>query len=234
MADRSTHCGIALVVPTLNEAKRIGPLLKSLDGAGFAEIVVADGGSSDATAAIASSMPGITCIAAPRGRGNQLAAAVAASTAPVILMLHADTSLPPNAAQLIEAAMRDPHLAGGSFRLAFDQQSLPLRIYQWFSRFDTALTTFGDQAFFVRRSALSAAGGVPPWVLLEDVEIRRRLKSVGRFTKLPEAVTTSARRFRARGLVLTQGRNLLIMTGYYLGVPILTLARLYRSQSNFD
>ena len=234
MADQPPPFNIAVLVPTLNEANLIGPLLQSLHRARFVEIVVADGGSSDATTTIARSIPGTTCIDAPRGRGHQLAAAVATSTSPVILMLHADTALPTDAAQLIEAAMQDALLAGGCFRLAFDQQSRPLRIYQWFSRFETGLTTFGDQAFFMRRSALEAAGGVPLWSLLEDVELRRRLRSVGRFTKLPIPVTTSARRFRAQGLIWTQVRNLLIMVGYRFGVPIATLARLYRAQTNCD
>jgi rSAM/selenodomain-associated transferase 2 len=225
---------IAVLVPTLNEAKRIGPLLHALRQSGFAEIVVADGGSSDATTALVRSIPGVTCIDAPRGRGHQLAAAVSASTSPYLLMLHADTVLPANAAQIIEEALRDPDVAGGCFRLTFDQSSLPLAVYGWFSRFETGLTTFGDQAYFLRRSSLNAAGGVPPWVLLEDVEIRRRLKSVGSFIKQPEHVVTSARRFEARGIVRTQVRNLLVMTGFYMGVPIKSLACLYQSQQNFD
>jgi rSAM/selenodomain-associated transferase 2 len=234
MAELPSRPGIAVLVPTLNEATRIGPLLHTLHQAGFAEIVVADGGSIDATTRIARSMPGVTCIDAPRGRGHQLAAAVAASKSPLLLMLHADTALPGNAAQLIEVALRDDSLSGGCFRLAFDQTSPSLRVYGWFSRFETGLTTFGDQAYFMRRSALDAAGGVPLWSLLEDVELRRRLKSVGGFRKLPETVVTSARRFTARGIVRTQLRNLLVMAGFHLGVPIRTLARFYQSQANFD
>jgi rSAM/selenodomain-associated transferase 2 len=226
--------GIAVLVPTLNEANRIGPLLGHLLDGGFAEIVVADGGSSDATATIARRMPGVTCIDATRGRGHQLAAAVAASTSPIILMLHADTALPADAARLIDAAMRDGSRSGGCFRLRFDQQAPSLSLYAWFSRFETGLTTFGDQAFFMRRTALDAAGGVPLWILLEDVELRRRLKSVGRFVKLPAHVVTSARRFTARGIFWTQARNLLVMLGYHLGVPITALARLYQSETNFD
>jgi rSAM/selenodomain-associated transferase 2 len=228
------HSSIAVLVPTLNEANRIAALLHRLRHSGFAEIIVADGGSRDATVAIASSIPGVICIDAPRGRGHQLAAAVAASSAPILLMLHADTLLPDNAAATIHSALSDRSCAGGCFRLVFDSPSPSLAVYAWFSRFDTGLTTFGDQAFFMRRTALDAAGGVPPWDLLEDVELRRRLKSVGPFVKLPAQVVTSARRFTARGKVRTQARNLIVMVGFYLGVPIKLLAQLYRSQTNYD
>jgi rSAM/selenodomain-associated transferase 2 len=230
----SESSDIAVLIPALNEAHRIRALLEHLTDAGFIEIVVADGGSVDATVAVARSFAGVRCIEAERGRGIQLHAAVQASSAPVILILHADTMVPPDAKLLIHSALRDPSTAAGCFRLRFDQQSPLLSVYQWFSRFETGLTTFGDQAYFMRRSALNAAGGVPLWVLLEDVELRRRLRRVGRFVKLPAYAVTSARRFRARGLVANQARNLAVMLGYWMGIPVPFLAAFYGARTHFD
>jgi hypothetical protein len=40
--------------------------------------------------------------------------------------------------------------------LRFNSPRPPLRALGWFSRFDSPLTTFGDQAFFARRMSLRA------------------------------------------------------------------------------
>ena len=168
--------GIAVLIPTLNEAPRIGPLLAMLGPMGFAEIIVADGGSTDGTLDIARGVRGV---------------------------------------------------AAGCFRLRFDVRSPLLDVYAWFSRFETPLTTFGDQGYFMRRSTLMAAGGVPEWLLLEDVELRRRLKQVGWFKKLDADVITSARRFRASGALRGQLRNIAVLAGYWAGVRIETLYRFY-------
>ena len=226
MGDRD---GVAVVIPTLNEAPRLGPLLATLRQMGFTEIIVADGGSSDETLDIVGSLPGVVCMSAPRGRGNQLHAAVAISSAPYLFMLHADTVPPPDAVNLIRQALAKPEVAGGCFRLRFDVRSPLLDLYAWFSRFECALSTFGDQGYFMRRSTLMAAGGVPEWPLLEDVELRRRLKQAGRFIKLTATVITSARRFTARGVVLGQLRNMAVLAGYWSGIRIETLAWFYRA-----
>ena len=85
----------------------------------------------------------------------------------------------------------------------------------------------------MHRHALAAVGGVPDWLLLEDVELRRRLRLAGRFVKLESAVTTSARRFAARGPVRCQLRNLAVMAGYWCGVRIERLSAFYGFQGRF-
>jgi GT2 family glycosyltransferase len=171
-------------------------------------------------------------VAGVRGRGAQLQAALRHSSAPIVLILHADTQLPESAARLIRAALSDPAVAGGSFRMRFDNPSLPYAVYGWFTRFETPFTTFGDQAFFARRAAIEAGGGVPDWPLLEDVELRRRLLRQGRFVKLAAAVTTSARRFERYGVVRGQLLNALIVAGFWLGLSPRWLAARYRAEEH--
>jgi len=105
-----------------------------------------------------------------------------------------------------------------------------MRFYSWATRFETAFTTFGDQAFFFRRPVFEAIGGVPEWPFMEDVELRLRLRRAGRFVKLPQAVTTSARRFQMRGRLRGQLRNAVILTAFRLGVSPFRLARYYGVQ----
>jgi rSAM/selenodomain-associated transferase 2 len=225
MSDRSA---VAVLIPTLNEAERIGALLASLVTMGFAEIVVADGGSVDRTTTIVRSFPEVTLVESQRGRGNQLRAATAASTAPIVFLLHADTVPPRFAVPCIRRALRRPEVVGGCFRLRFDERSWLLDLSAWFTRFETPLTTFGDQGYFLRRSTLDQLGGIPELPFLEDVELRARLVRVGTFKKLSNHVQTSARRYKTRGVIVGQLRNALIVAGYYVGFSPAALSRFYR------
>ena len=220
---------MAVVIPALDEAKRLPALLASLADGGWGALVVADGGSTDTTVAVAEAAPGVALVRSARGRGRQMnAGAAGAGCVEAIVFLHADTRLPPDAAAHIARAFADPKVAGAAFRLGFDRRHLLLDLYAACSRFDSGWTTFGDQAFVVRRTAFDAVCGFPELPLLEDVVMRRRLRRVGRFVKLGAQVTTSARRFEAEGLARRQLKNGLILALHALGVSPHRLARLYR------
>lgn len=221
---------ISVIVPALDEATRIGKLIAHVSGQGFEECIVVDGGSSDGTPDIVRAHSCARLIEAPRGRGLQLNAGAAAARGDILLFLHADTMLPDGAAGAIAELIEDSSVAGGCFRMGFDSRHPLLSLYGWFTRFDCRFTTFGDQAFFMRRSAYAAAGGFPPWPFLEDVEMRRRLRCHGRFVKLPDAVTTSARRYHSEGFVRRQFLNAAILLLHRFGMMPERLARLYRPQ----
>ncbi len=218
---------VAVVVPVLNEAVRLPALLDDLAAQDFGRIVVADGGSTDHSAELAAERPGVILVRALRGRASQLAVgAAAAGDARVLLFLHADTRLPPNAAARMGEVLATG-VCAGAFRLRFDRRHPLLDLYAAASRAESYWTTFGDQAIFTRREAFEAVGGFAPWPLLEDVALRRALKRCGGFAKSPAAVTTSARRFEAEGLLRRQLKNGAILVLHILGVPASRLARWY-------
>ena len=233
-----TAADICVVIPTLNEEERIHACLDHVCTFGFGEIVVVDGGSTDGTDAIAAAVPGVTLVHSERGRGQQLAAGAASSTGPVLLFLHADTHLPAHADQIIVDTLTGPEAGsqtgGGCFRLAFDADHWLLNVSAWLTQFDTQFTTFGDQAFFVRRDLLEAAGGVPQIPLLEDVVLRRRMMRLARFRKADATVLTSARRFKRLGVLRTQIRNAMILTAFAFGVSPTRLAAVYRATGSRD
>ncbi len=216
-----------MIIPVLNEAARLPALLSDLHAQGFVRVVVADGGSTDGSAALARAHAGVRVADAPQGRGRQQnAGAAAAGNAQVLLFLHADTRLPPDAVkQMGEGLAR---AGAGCFRLRFDRRHPLLDLYGLCSRMESYWTSFGDQAFFMTRAAFNAVGGFPDQPLLEDVAMRRRLKRRVGFVKARADALTSARRFEAEGLVRRQVKNAAILLLYAAGVSPAWLVRLYR------
>ncbi len=153
------------------------------------------------------------------GRARQLRKGVEATASDGVLFLHADSRLPAGWQQAVERAFEDPGVAGGAFRLCFDERSVGLRILEWGVRLRVALFAlpYGDQAIFARRDVLDAIGGVPPVSFMEDLDLVRALKTRGRVLALPLAVTTSARRYRRDGIVRTVVRHLLLVVGWSAG-----------------
>jgi rSAM/selenodomain-associated transferase 2 len=222
--DRPT---ISAVIPTLDEEANLAGAIMNLRAAGFDEIIVSDGGSADATRDIAASFEGVRLVSTTRGRGQQLAAGLAAVTSPLVAMVHADCRVPGDAGEAIRRIAADGSVVGGCFRIAFDHPGLFMGLYGWFSRFDTPFTTFGDQVIFARRDVLIETGGVPEIPLFEDVVLRKRLHRAGRFVKLRQRVLTSARRYRRRGVLATQALNGLLLVAFLAGWPAGSLYRFY-------
>ena len=144
-------------------------------------------------------------IEAPRGRGAQMNAGAAAASGDVLLFLHADTSLPPEADRLVLEGLRSAAAQWGRFDVRIDGESPLLPIVAALMNARSRLTGIatGDQAMFVRRAAFVAAGGFPEIPLMEDVELSNRLKRVSRPLCLAARVVTSGRRFDERGAIRT-------------------------------
>ena len=153
----------------------------------------------------------------------------AQATGDVILLLHADTHLPPHAGRAILDALSDPMTVGGGFWKVFDQP-------RWFMRGSRARCwlrlvlggrILGDQGIFLRRDVLDRIDDVPDWPLMEEYELCRRLRRIGRLVLAPATVVTSARRFRERGGVRTYLRMGWVTLRFWLGATPEELRRLY-------
>ena len=218
---------VSSIIPTLNEASILPDTLEALQQQPDPfEVVVVDGGSSDATMARARAA-GATVIDGPRGRGPQMNCGAEHARADLLLFLHADTQLPPNGLALVREALTSTADAG-IFRLSFDRDSPLLRFYAWCTGWNWIRLCFGDRGLFATRSAFEAVDGFPDWPLFEDLELAARLDDFGTFRFLDAAVTTSARRFREHGLLRQQLRNLYLWCHYVAGTNPDRLAHLYR------
>ena len=222
---------ISVIVPVLDEEARLGRRLAELAATpGLGEVLVVDGGSADSTVAIAHTFSGVRLLSAARGRARQMNAGAAAAVGDVFLFLHADVSLPRDAAAWIVRTLADPRVVAGAFRTWTVPDGAPSRLGPLLRLADirSRVTRFpyGDQAIFVRRDAFARVGGFPDQPLMEDLELSRRLRRLGGIATVPAVVRVSGRRFVARPIRFTLIART-FPTLYRLGVPPRVLARFW-------
>ena len=222
---------VSVVVPVLDEADGIGALLDHLAALpGDLEVIVCDGGSRDATVALAEAHPlAPRVLCTPPGRARQQNAGAAVARGDALVFLHADSRLPVTAYAALCAALRDPACPGGNFALRFDGEDP-------FSRYLTAHYAvqrrfgvyYGDSTLWLRRGAWDALGGFEPLPVMEDYALVRRLERLGRTACLPGPARTSSRRWLAAGVWRTAASWVVIRYLWIAGVPAERLAGLYR------
>ena len=218
---------LSVVIPALNAAPRLAATIAAV-AATAAEILVVDGGSSDATVTVAQAC-GARVVTAPRGRGPQLAAGVAAARGDWLLLLHADTCLAPDWAAAAAAHIAAGPARAGYFRFVLDSPDPRARRLEravaWRCR--VLGLPYGDQGLLIHRDLLAAVGGIRPLPLMEDVDLVRRLGRA-RLASLPAAAVTSAERWESAGWRRRSARNLFCLAAWFAGVPPARIARLYR------
>jgi len=216
---------LSIVVPALNEAAGIERCLAALAPlrARGHEVVVADGGSTDGTAALAAPLAD-RVVAAPRGRASQMNAGAAVASGDALLFLHADTVLPPYADRAVLAALGSH--AWGRFDVAIDTRDPRVALVGWGMNWRSRLTGIatGDQAIFVRRADFP---GFPVIALMEDVAFSRAMKRVTLPACLRERVRISARRWERHGVLRTVLLMWRLRLAYWLGADPDDLARRY-------
>jgi rSAM/selenodomain-associated transferase 2 len=207
---QQSHLLLSVVIPTLNEAAHLPALLEDLKRQQKIrlEIIVGDGGSSDATQSIAE-LSGAVFISAKRGRGAQMNAAAFKASGEYLLFLHADSRIDDpgllnNALHALIMEQHDSALIAGHFCLRFmrssPQNAMAYRYAEEKTAFNRANTTNGDQGLLLSREFFRHLGGFDERMLfLEDQRIAEKIRSVGKWITLPGYLKTSARRFETEG-----------------------------------
>ena len=221
---------LSVIVPALNEAANIEATLRALDAARArgAEVIVVDGGSTDATVARATSLAD-RVITAPRGRARQMTAGAAAARGAVLLFLHADTLVPPDFDTAIgNAIARGARWGRFDIRIAGRHPLLP--IIAWCMNQRSRLTGMatGDQGLFVERALFDRIGGYADLPLMEDLALSKALRAHAAPACLRERLVTSGRRWEQRGV----WRTILLMWrlrwAWWRGADPAALAARYR------
>lgn len=221
---------VSIVMPVLDEAAGIGAALARLQplrGRGC-EVIVVDGGSRDATVALAT--PACDRVAvSPPGRAAQMNAGARLAGGDALLFLHADTELPDDADRLVHQALAGTRHVWGRFDVCIAGRPAMLRVIAATMNLRSRITAVatGDQAIFCRRAAFDAVGGFPSQPLMEDVEISKRLRRLGPPACLRARVTTSGRRWEKHGVARTVLLMWRLRLAYFLGVDPARLVRRY-------
>ena len=221
---------LSIIIPTFDEALRIAATLESLDDLRRRghEVIVADGGSCDATVSLARDLADrVVCSAA--GRAEQMNAGARAATGDVFLFLHADSRLPGEADSLVLQGLAGGGPAWGRFDVQIASPHPLLRLVETMMNLRSRLTRIctGDQGIFVRREAFEAIGGYPRQELMEDIAISARLRRLSAPLCLRERCLTSARRWESQGVLRTIMLMWWLRLQYALGVAPARLARTY-------
>jgi len=221
---------LSIVIPTLNAENELEATINAVARAKLpSEIIVADGGSTDATPTI-TAKTGTAFIAVPGGRGPQLTAGAAVSIGDWLLFLHADTRPQPGWNHVAEAFITDPanRYRAAYFKFALNDGAPAARrlerLVDWRCR--TLGLPFGDQGLLISSEFYDFLGGMPPIPLMEDVDIVWRI-GTKRLVQLSSAAVTSAERYQRGGYWLRPARNLLCLGLYFAGVPPRLIAGLY-------
>lgn len=221
---------LSIIIPVLNESAAL-PLwlehLSPLRDKGI-EIIVVDGGSQDDSMTIASHW-GAVVVAANRGRAQQMNAGAAFAQGEVLLFLHADTTLPPDADHIIMAAMQHHKRPWGRFAVSIHGGSWMLFVVAFMMNRRSCFTGIatGDQAMFMTRKIFMKVAGFPDLPLMEDITLSKNLLALSRPICLSERVVTSGRRWEKGGV----WRTILLMWrlrwAYWRGVPASELVKIY-------
>ncbi|WP_370402199.1 TIGR04283 family arsenosugar biosynthesis glycosyltransferase [Sulfitobacter sp. JB4-11] len=220
---------ISIVIPTLNAAEQLPDcltaLMEGIEAGLIRELIISDGGSTDATGAIAQAWGAEVLQGAP-SRGGQLRRGCATAQGAWLLVLHADTVLSPGWAQTVAAHLDQRDTAGWA-RLTFDGGGLAASIVaRWANLRSRFGLPYGDQGLLISRKLYDRVGGYPDQPLMEDVALSLALK--GNLTRLDMVATTSAAKYRHQGWLRRGGRNLLTLLRYFAGQDVERLAHRYR------
>jgi rSAM/selenodomain-associated transferase 2 len=219
---------VSVIIPTLNEANRIAPLIERTRAVGDCQIIVVDGGSDDGTFDRAEHAD--VRLQSPRGRALQQNAGAAAAHGETLVFLHADCWLEPGAFESANRMLSRDGVIAGCFHQVIEAAGLRYRLLERGNDLRARLFgwAYGDQGFFMRRERFERLGGFPAIPFLEDLFFSKSLKRCGRIAMADAVIHVSARRWQRRGVARQTLLNWTIVALAQLGVAPARLLRLYR------
>ena len=221
---------VSIVVPILDDVEPLARLLPTLPADPDVETIVVNGGAPDSRlTTLVDQHRHVALLSSPAGRGRQMNVGALSGRGRWFLFLHADTRLPSEWLKELQRADSDPSIVAGSFQFHLDSGAWQARMIERAvrSRVRWLDLAYGDQALFVRRDAFHALGGYREWPLMEDVDLIRRLRRVGRLYHSVRPAVTSARRWERDGWWRRSAHNVLLQALFFAGASPAWLAQRY-------
>ena len=217
---------LSIIFPTLNAQKTLETVFMQIASIAD-EVVISDGGSTDATLQIALKNEARIALGCA-GRGWQLARGAKWARGDWLLFIHADTRLPQNCKQLVEQHIANFPAKAGYFKFGIDAKGFRPRAMEVLANARTLCfgLPYGDQGLLISRSLYDEVGGFPDWPLFEDVAIVRALGR-NRLRRMPGKVATCAERFEKHGYFKNWLRNISFITRFTFGGDPVKLAKAY-------
>jgi rSAM/selenodomain-associated transferase 2 len=191
---------VSLIIPTLNEE---GYLLDALRAARQEysseelEIIVVDGGSQDATLSLIPQ--DVRVLHSRPNRGRQMNLGAANATGEIFAFCHADSRLPRGWREAVIAALGEAGVSGGTFQLSIQPERGVLKLRNRLRYPADWRFMYGDQVQFMTRHTFEKVGGFQEMPILEDLEMSRALRRLGRLVRIPLRVQTSSRQYTGGG-----------------------------------
>ena len=219
---------ISVVIPALEHNSALDDLVENLTHDSITQIIVVFPISTELQHSTKQYGDRVQFLEAVKGRGGQIQTGIEQSSEDIIFILHADSGVKNADIGEIFKILSISDVALGSFRLQFDRDCWPAKLFAWFTRFDSVFTTFGDQGFFFRRTDFLAAKiDLTENPLMEDVILRRALRRTGRVQKANSCITTSTQRLEKLGFWRGQWINFTLIIQFMFGVNSQQLYRKY-------
>lgn len=226
---------ISVIIPVLQEAERIGALVRYLlahGGSTIAEVIVVDAGSTDGTAALAEAAGARVLQSPQRSRAAQMNQGARAAAGTVLYFVHADTSPPESFAADIAACLEAGRVMG-CYRYRFDNPSVLLRINAWFNRFPWLWCQGGDKTFFILRDVFLKFGGYDErFVIMEEYDFLRKAMPRYPLYTIPKYAVVSARKYEKNSWLKVQLANMIVFNLFRLGFDPGHLKKLYKALLN--
>jgi rSAM/selenodomain-associated transferase 2 len=225
-------CSYSIIIPAYHEGGTINDCIGHLHGLtheGAVEVIVVDGDHQGSTIKVIQDEHVIKMVS-QKGRARQMNKGAALASGEVLVFLHADTRLPPDALTIVRSCMETGLAGAGAFDLGIKSDRRIFRITEKYVALRTRLTRipYGDQTIFMRKEYFERLGGYRDIPLMEDIEIMQRIKKRGdRVRIIPERVMTSPRRWEQEGVLYCTLRNWMLQLLYFFGVSPERLAKFY-------
>jgi len=195
---------ISIIIPILNEADTIGKLLQYLlnnsSEKNIAEIIIVDGGSTDASREIVSKFIDVMLLNSRKGRSKQMNIGARSANGNILYFLHADSCPPKHFDTYILQEVEKGNEAG-CFKMKFDLNHWWLQLAGWFTQFSWRACRGGDQSQFITKSLFEDIGGYDEnYIIYEDNILINELFKRKQFVVIKKSLITSSRLYKRVGV----------------------------------